>query len=147
MGNHMKTGLCTAAGVVGGALSNLFGGWNAALGALVICMAIDYLTGLIVAGVFHSSPKSISGGLESTAGWKGLARKFVTLMIVVAAHEMDVLLGIGYIRDAVIIGFCANEILSIVENAGLMGLPVPKVLMGAIDQIRHREENEKIDNN
>ena len=132
----MKNRICTALGILGGAIVSLFGGWNAALGALMICMAIDYATGLIVAGVFHASPKSAGGGLESMAGWKGLARKFVTLLIVLVAHEMDVLLGIQYIRDAVVIGFCANEVISILENAGLMGLPIPAVLSDAIDQLR-----------
>ena len=132
----MKNRICTGLGILGGIISSLFGGWNAALGSLMICMAIDYTTGLIVAGVFHASPKSPGGGLESMAGWKGLARKFVTLLIVLVAHEMDVLLGIQYIRDAVVIGFCANEIISILENAGLMGLPIPAVLSNAIDQLR-----------
>ena len=135
----MKQTICTTVGIIGGYLASLFGGWNAALGALLICMAIDYATGLIVAGVFHASPKSQGGGLESMAGWKGLARKFVTLMIVLVAHEMDVLLGISYVRDTVIIGFCANEIISILENAGLMGLPIPAVLSEAIDQLRKKE--------
>lgn len=138
----MKNTICTAIGLAGGWIAHLFGGWNAALGALVICMIIDYVTGLIVAGIFHASPKSPNGGLESMAGWKGLARKFVTLMIVLTAHEMDVMLGINYIREAVIIGFCANEIISIIENAGLMGLPVPKILSGAIDQLKHKSEEE-----
>ena len=136
----MKQKVCTVIGLIGGYAASLFGGWSAALGALVTCMAIDYATGLIVAGVFHASPKSSGGGLESMAGWKGLARKFVTLLIVLVAHEMDVLLGITYIRDAVVIGFCANEVISILENAGLMGLPIPPVLSDAIDQLKNREE-------
>ena len=135
----MKQRLCTAVGLIGGYAASLFGGWNAALGALVTCMAIDYATGLIVAGLFHASPKSDGGGLESMAGWRGLARKFVTLLIVMVAHEMDVLLGITYIRDAVVIGFCANEVISILENAGLMGLPIPDALSDAIDQLKKRE--------
>lgn len=135
----MKNTICTALGIVGGAIASLLGGWNEALAALIICMAIDYATGLIVAGVFHASPKSPGGGLESHAGWKGLARKCVTLMIVVIAHEMDVLLGICYIRDAVVIGFCANEIISILENAGLMGLPIPGIFREAIDQLKRKE--------
>jgi phage-related holin len=55
-------------------VASLFGGWNSAIAALLICMAVDYATGLIVAGVFHASPKSPGGGLESQVGWKGLAR-------------------------------------------------------------------------
>ena len=112
----MKNHISTIMGIVGGLLSYLVGGFDTPLMALIICMAIDYATGLIVAGVFHRSPKSPNGGLESRAGWKGLARKFVTILIVVVAHLMDLLLGVCYIRDAVIIGFCANEILSIVEK-------------------------------
>lgn len=135
----MKQKICTVVGALGGVIAALFGGWNAALGALVCCMAVDYATGLIVAGVFHASPKSQGGGLESKAGWKGLARKFVTLLIVLVSNQMDVLLGVGYVRDAVIIGFCANEIISILENAGLMGLPVPELLVQAIDQLKRKE--------
>jgi toxin secretion/phage lysis holin len=66
----------------------------------------------------------------------------VTLLIVVMAHEMDVLLGICYVRDAVVVGFCANEIISILENAGLMGLPIPEILTEAIDQLKRREEKQ-----
>lgn len=135
----MKQTVCTVIGLVGGVLTSALGGWNEALAALLICMTLDYATGLIVAGVFHTSPKSPGGGLESNAGWKGLARKVVTLMIVVVAHEMDVLLGISYLRDAVVIGFCANEVISILENAGLMGLPIPGVLREAIDQLKRKE--------
>ena len=134
----MKNTVCTTLGIIGGYIASLFGGWNAALGVLMTCMAIDYATGLIVAGVFHKSPKSPGGGLESMAGWKGLCRKFVTLMIVLVAHEMDVLLGIQYVRDAVVVGFCVNEIISILENAGRMGLPIPGVLTEAIDQLKKR---------
>lgn len=135
----MKNSICTTVGIIGGYVASLFGGWDASLGALVSCMAIDYITGLIVAGVFHNSPKSDAGGLESTAGWKGLARKTVTLLIVLVAHEMDLLLGLAYIRDAVVIGFCANEIISILENAGLMGLPIPEILRDAIDRLKKKE--------
>lgn len=137
----MKNRVCTTIGILGGYIAGLFGGWDAALGALVSCMAIDYITGLIVAGVFHKSPKSDAGGLESTAGWKGLARKAVTLLIVLVGHEMDVLLGVSYIREAVVIGFCANEVISILENAGLMGMPIPEVLRDAIDRLKKRSDH------
>lgn len=138
----MKQKICTLAGALGGGIAALFGGWNAAIGALLVCMAVDYLTGLMVAGIFHASPKSTNGGLESVAGWKGLARKVMTLLIVLVANQMDLLLGVRYIRDAVIIGFSANECISILENAGLMGMPVPKIFREAIDLLRdHSEES------
>ena len=139
----MKQKVCAVLGMAGGWIAHLMGGWNAAVGALVACMAVDYLTGLIVAGVFHASPNSSGGGLESGAGWKGLTRKFVTLLIVLAAHQMDVVLGAGYIRDAVIIGFCANECISILENAARMGLPIPKMFRNAIDLMRQNAEKTK----
>ena len=138
----VKFGTCITIGAIGGAIASIFGGWDTALLTLVISMAIDYITGLIVAGVFHKSPKSAAGGLESSAGWKGIARKFCTLCIVVIANYANKLIGSTYIRDAVVIAFCANEFISILENAGLMGLPIPKVLTKAIDVLKDRTEED-----
>ena len=138
---QMKSTLCTAAVCLGGWLSRLYGGWSAALGALICCMVADYITGLTVAGLFHASLKSKQGGLDSRVGWKGLAKKFVTLLIVLVAHQMDVLMATAYIRDAVIYGFAANEVLSILENAGQMGLPVPQALRKALDQLDEKPDH------
>lgn len=138
----MKDSICTAIGIVGGAVSALFGGWDAALQTLIIFMAVDYLTGLLVAGVFHASPKSKTGTLESRAGWKGLIRKGETLLIVLVACRLDAVLGSTFVRDAAVIGFSANEALSIVENAGLMGLPIPALVTKAIDVLKQRSEQE-----
>lgn len=138
----MKSGICTAAGIVGSAIAALFGGWDEALMTLVIFMVIDYVSGLIVAGVFHTSKKTESGTLESRAGWKGLCRKGVTLLFVLVAHRLDMAIGVDYIRNAVIIGFMANELISIVENAGLMGIPLPKVIQNAIDILTEKSEKE-----
>ena len=139
----MKGKICTVIGLAGGAVSSLFGGWNSAIAALLVCMTVDYATGLIVAGVFNSSPKSSGGGLESRVGWKGLIKKFVTLLIVLGGHQMDLVLGVEYIRDAVVIGFCAYECISILENAGLMGLPIPGVIRVAIDLLKSQSEAEE----
>lgn len=134
----MKEGFCTAVGLAAGAISWLAGGFDLPVLALVICMGVDYLTALIAAGIFHKSPKTAGGGLDSQVGWKGLARKFVTLLMVVVANLADVLLGQHYIRDAVVIGFCANECISILENAGYMGIPIPKVLANAVEALSKR---------
>lgn len=131
----MKDTLCTAVGIAAGVCSWLAGGFDTPILALVLCMGVDYVTGLIVAGVFHTSPKTRGGGLDSQVGWKGLARKFVTLLIVVVANLADMLLELHYIRDAVIAAFCANECISILENAGLMGIRIPKVLTAALDKL------------
>ena len=103
-------------------------------------MAIDYISGLIVAGVFHNSKKTSTGTLESRTGWKGLCRKCMTPLFVLVAYRLDLAIGVDYIRDAVIIGFIANELISIVENAGLMGIPSPAVIANAIDILTQKAE-------
>ena len=139
----MKRVICTVVGMVGGFIASLFGGWSTGLVTLLIFMSIDYLSGLIVAGVFHNSPKTGTGTLESRAGWKGLCRKCMTLLFVLIAYRLDLELSTNYIRDAVIIGFMTNELISIVENAGLMGLPLPAVITKAIDVLTKKAESDK----
>ena len=121
---------------VGAAIASLLGGWTGAMTTLVILMLIDYVTGIIVAGVFHNSPKCSGGALSSAVGFKGICRKFVILLIVVVACRVDLLLDTNIIRDATCIGFCANELVSITENAGLMGIPLPRKLVEAIEVLR-----------
>lgn len=138
----MKQTICTILGVIGSAIASLFGGWDAGLATLIIFMAVDYISGLIVAGVFHNSQKTDTGTLESRAGWKGLCRKCMTLICVLVAYRLDLVIGTNYIRDAVIIAFIANELISIVENAGLMGIPMPDVITKAIDILQKKSESE-----
>lgn len=136
----MKNGICTGIGVIGALIASLFGGWDKGLQTLVIFMAIDYISGLIVAGVFHNSKKTESGTLESRAGWKGLCRKCITLLLVLVAYRLDLMIGSDYVRDAVIIGFVANEAISIIENASLMGVPFPDPIVKAIDILTTRKK-------
>ena len=136
----MKNILCTAAGAVGSFIVSLFGGWDTGIGTLVIFMAADFFSGLAVAGIFKKSTKTETGALESKAGFKGLCRKCMTLLFVLIAYRLDLAIGTTYIRDAVIIGFMANELISIVENAGLMGLPLPAILVKAIDVLKKKSE-------
>lgn len=132
----IKIFILTGVACAGAAIASLFGGWNGAMTTLVILMLIDYWTGIIVAGVFHASPKSSGGALSSAVGFKGICRKFVILLIVVVACRVDLLLDTNIIRDATCIGFCANELVSITENAGLMGIPLPRKLVEAIEVLR-----------
>lgn len=138
----MKQTICAALGAVGLAVAALFGGWDAGLATLVIFMGLDYVSGLVVAGVFHKSTKTDTGTLESSTGWKGLCRKVMTLIFVLVAYRLDLVIGTNYIRDAVIIAFIANETISLVENAGLMGLPLPAVVTKAIDILQKKAERE-----
>ena len=139
----MKEYVGALVGITAGVLSWLVGGFDTPILALLICMGADYATGLIVAGVFHASPKTSGGGLDSRVGWKGLARKFVTILIVVVANLADLMLELGYIRDAVIAGFCANECISILENAGLMGIRIPKALGAALEKLSQEAEHDR----
>ena len=132
----IKIFILSGVACVGAAITSLLGGWNGAMTTLVILMFIDYVTGIIVAGVFHASPKSSGGALSSAVGFKGICRKFVILLIVVVACRVDLLLDTNIIRDATCIGFCANELVSITENAGLMGIPLPRKLVEAIEVLR-----------
>lgn len=125
-------------GAVGAMITTALGGWDNILQLLVITMVVDYLTGLMVAGIWKASPKSKNGALESRAGFKGLCRKGVILSLVLVAHYMDLAMGVQYVRDAMIIGFSANELLSIVENIGLMGIEYPQVLKTAIDALKKK---------
>ena len=136
-----STILCTV-GAIGTIISNIFGGWSAAMTTLLIFMAIDYITGFVVAAVFHKSKKSANGSLESRAGFKGLCRKGVMLLIVLLGCRLDLIFGSNYIRDAVVIAFISNEIISIVENAGLMGVPLPAVITKAIDMLKSKEDED-----
>ena len=137
----MRISICAAAGVVGGLVATFFGGWSDGLTTLVIFMCIDYVSGFVLAGVFNKSRKTESGALESRAGWKGLCRKCMTLVLVLVAYRLDLLRGEGtLIRDAVTIGFTINEGLSILENAVLMGLKVPEPLRKALEVLAPKAE-------
>ena len=134
----MKQAVCTALGLLGGALSWAFGGWDAAMVALLVCMGVDYLSGSIVALVFHKSTKSETGSYNSLYGIKGLFKKGLMLLFVLVAVQIDKLLGTAYVRDAVCLGFCCNEILSITENLGLAGIPLPQAVTTALEQLQKK---------
>ena len=132
--------LYSLVGAIGGFVAMVFGGWSDALITLIIFMSVDYVTGLIVAGIFKKSKKSENGALESRAGFKGLCRKGVALLIVLVAVRLDIVMQTTYIKDAVIIAFIVNESISIIENAGLMGIPVPSVIAKAIDVLKKNSD-------
>lgn len=139
--------VCAAVGTAGAAVAEALGGWDNGVITLIIFMVIDYAMGLIVAGVFKKSEKSENGGLSSKACWVGLARKVITLLFVIIAYRLDLMLSTDYIRTGVIIGFCTSELISICENAGLMGIPLPSIVNKAIDILKSKsEENEHDDN-
>lgn len=132
----MKETICTAFGLVGSFIAALFGGLDSALATLLIFMGVDYVTGLMVA----AAGKSPKGKLSSKVGWKGLAKKCVILLLVLVAAQLDVVMGTSYVRAGVCIAFLCNEVISILENAGLMGVPLPAALKNAVELLQKKEK-------
>lgn len=126
-------------GVIAGIGSAVIGSWKIALEVLCIGMALDYITGLIVAGVFHKSPKSPGGALESKAALKGLLRKMLVLIMVVLFHQLDRLTGKTFFRDGACWAFFTVEAISIVENVGLI-YPLPAFITKGIDWLKRKDE-------
>lgn len=141
----LKTLILAIAGTVGGLILQLFGGADAMLVTLLILIITDYITGITVAAVFKKSTKTDTGGLSSKEGLKGIIKKVMMLVIVMIAVRIDIVLGTDYIRNAVVTAFIANEIISLTENAGLMGVPIPKIISNAIDILKRNADNESND--
>ena len=139
----MKSAILGAIGAIGSGIAYLFGGWDSSIATLLIFMLIDYISGLVVAGVFHKSTKTASGALSSKTCWQGLAKKCMTLVFVIVGNRLDMMLGSTYIRDAICIAFVVNELISIIENGKLMGIPIPAVLDKAIDLLNGKTGGDK----
>lgn len=131
--------LCLAVGAAGSAIASLLGGFDAGMATLLTFMCVDFVLGLICAAVFHVSTKTVGGALESRACFKGLCRKFAVLAVIAVACRLDVLLGVCYVRDAVIICYLVNEALSMIENLALMGVPIPDAVKSALEVMKNRK--------
>ena len=126
--------------IIGGTLAEFFGGWDYALQTLCIIMAADYISGIVCALVWKKSPKSADGCFESKASIKGLFRKAGILLAVLIAYKLDQMAGTQFIRTAAITFFIANDGLSVIENLGIMGLPMPAVIKNAFEALRQKSE-------
>ena len=124
MENIWKTIVKTAA-AVGGGIAGMLGGWDAVLKVLLVMMAVDYLSGVMVA-VMGKSSKTEYGGLSSKVGFVGLAKKGLMLLVVLVAHMLDEAMGMTVARDAACWFYIANEGLSVLENMDLAGVPFPE---------------------
>jgi toxin secretion/phage lysis holin len=123
----------TAVAVGGAAASYLFGGWSTLLGVLLTFVVIDYVSGVIAAGA--------EGKLKSKVGLIGIARKVFIFAMVAIAHLVDSALGDQHVlRDATIFFYLANELLSIIENAGRVGLPVPAPIQKAVEVLKGKSD-------
>lgn len=117
-----------------GALSGyLFGGWGQLIQILLVLVIIDYITGIVAAGY--------DGKLSSKVGFRGIAKKIMIFALVAVTHLIDQAIGQGHIfRDAAIYFYLANELLSILENAGKTGLPVPEQIKNAVDVLKGKSK-------
>lgn len=120
------------------AITALFGAHTGIMKILMIFMVVDYITGLIVAGIFKKSQKTENGAIESRASLKGLFRKGMMILIVYIALQVDLLIGEDYLTMATIYFFIANELISLIENFGLMGVPFPEPLKDAVEILKKK---------
>ena len=133
--NAVKNGILAALAAVGSWVANALGGWDASMQVLVALMVADYLTGVLVAAVWQRSNKSASGALDSKAGFKGILKKCMILLLVWIGVLLDQAIGSSYVRTAVILFFVGNEGLSLLENLGLMGVPYPAFLQRMLEAL------------
>ena len=131
----------TTAGTV---LASILGGVDLALQLLFLVMIVDLVTGLMVAGLFKKSKKTVSGNLSSNVGFKGICRKLLIVMFVIIGTFLDTLLNIHYARIIIITFFISNEFLSIVENAGLMGVPIPQKIKDMFEALGKEKADDQI---
>ena len=141
--NAIKNGILAGFSVIGSFAANALGGWDASLQVLIALMVTDYITGVLVAAVWHKSSKSSSGTLNSVAGFKGILKKCMILMLVWIGVLLDQALGSAYARTAVVLFFVGNEGISLLENLGLMGVPFPAFLRRALEALRDQGDKGK----
>lgn len=138
---QIKAAVLGALGMLGGVIARFLGGWDEGLIALVVLLAVDFVTGLIVALVFGKSNHTADGACSSRVCFQGLMRKMGILVCVGLGALLDgVFNSAGVCRTAVIVFFMGNEGLSICENLGLMGIPLPKKMREAFEVLRTEKE-------
>ena len=141
--NAVTNGVLAALAAAGSWIANSMGGWDASLQVLIALMVTDYITGVLVAAVWHKSIKSSSGTLNSVAGFKGILKKCAILLLVWIGVLLDQALGSTYARTAVVLFFVGNEGISLLENLGLMGVPFPAFLRRALEALRDQGDKGK----
>ncbi len=124
--------------LITGAIANILGGWDIWLISLITVIILDVLTGVIRAILMHSN-KSDSGGLSSKSMFQGGVKKLFILMMVALGTVLDSIISPDnvFIRVIVVSYYIANESLSILENVGACGLPLPKILYQILDGLKN----------
>ena len=134
----IKDGALAVIAAVGSFVAHALGGWDAAMQVLVALMVADYITGVLLAAVWHKSTKSQSGALDSKAGFKGIIKKAMIFVVVMLGVLLDRAMGVEYFRMAGVLFFVGNEGISLLENLGLMGVPYPEFLHKALEALHEQ---------
>ena len=132
--NNIITGIKVAFALIGGWITAVLGGWDTALQVLVLFVVMDYITGMIAAWYEKR--------LNSRVGFRGIAKKILLFVPVALGYWLDVLLGQEILRSLAIFFYIANEGLSITENIGRAGVPIPVPLYNALEQLRKQGDRE-----
>ena len=156
----MKELVIAMIGLAGAAIAHALGGWDMALQTLIIFMTADYALGMVLAGIFKKS-KHGGGAISSKPsgspkanwrshfcfakahGWRGLVKKGMQLLLVLVGYRLDIMLDVDFVRLAVIIAFISSELISLLENAAIMGIPVPPALQKALEVLNHGEAKKR----
>ena len=142
-GANVKNIILAVCAAIGGFFVEFLGGVDGALKTLIIFMAVDYITGLAVAFIFHKSQKTKNGGASSKEGFRGIVKKLCIILLVGLAHEIDVVMGVDYMRATAILFFIGNEGLSVLENVGLMGVKYPEFIKKALEVMRDKGDKDE----
>lgn len=136
----LKNEIYYAIGLIGGFLSYILGGFDMALNTLLSFMIIDIIMGLFNSFVFKNSDKTENGKLSSSVLFRGLSKKVLILVYVIIANKLDQFMGLNYVRDGVCIAFIIEELTSILEIGGLMGVPLPDIIKNSIEILKGKEK-------
>lgn len=137
----LKNIVSIVTGAIGSLLINLIGKPTDDLIILLVLMIIDLIVGFLISAIWQKSTKTDSGKLSSRVMFKGIVKKFLTLVIVVIAYQLDILFAINVIRHIVIIAFIVEEILSITENIAITGIKIPAIITKALDVLEKEVKN------
>lgn len=145
--SEIKNIILSAVALTGTFIAKALGGWDSAMTTLVIIMAIDYITGVLIAIAWKKSPKSATGAADSTVGFKGLCKKGVILLVILIAVRLDITMNLaGVVRLASIMFFIGNEGISVIENLGIMGVPFPNIIKESLEKLKAKGDKEDEDN-
>ena len=142
----LKSIVSIVTGAIGSLLINLIGKPTNDLIILIVLMIIDLIVGFLISAIWQKSSKTDSGKLSSGVMFKGIIKKFFTLVIVVIAYQLDILLAMNVIRHIVIIAFIVEEVLSITENIAITGIKIPTIITKALDVLEKEVQKNGVSN-